>query len=220
MGAAETRVDRRTRAARSEGRDGREALLAGAAAVFAERGFRGASVEEIARRAGFSKGALYWHFESKDDLFFALLEQRVDRPVREAIALLESAPPERDMSVEASRVFVELLTRERELLLLDQEYWALAARDARLRVRYARREAELRAALSRALAARVEHLGRPVDDTPVEEIATTFLALAKGLALAKLVDADAVPDHLLGETFALVYAGLIHRAATFSHESV
>ena len=45
--------------------------------VFAERGYRDASMDEIVGRAGYSKGALYWHFSSKEDLFFALLEERV-----------------------------------------------------------------------------------------------------------------------------------------------
>jgi len=57
------------------GRDARAAFLRAAAAVFSERGFQDASVEDIAHRAGYSKGAIYWHFESKDDLFLALLEE-------------------------------------------------------------------------------------------------------------------------------------------------
>src|SRR5436190_12596775 len=103
------RVDRRTRSARAEGRDGREALLAAALAVFAERGYRDASVDEVAERAGYSKGALYWHFSSKDDLFYALLEERILKPWEESISMLESASADEDMAPEASRLFRELL---------------------------------------------------------------------------------------------------------------
>src|SRR6266576_5052290 len=95
-----TRVDRRTRSARAERRDAREALLEAALQVFAERGYRDSSVDDIAERAGYSKGALYWHFSSKDDLFFALLEERIIQSWREGIELLESATPERDMALE------------------------------------------------------------------------------------------------------------------------
>src|SRR3954468_2696393 len=105
----------RTRSARSEGRDTRNEMLESALAVFAERGYRDASVNEIAERAGYSKGALYWHFSSKDDLFFALLEERIIQSWREGIELLESATPERDMALEASQRFVELLRGQREL---------------------------------------------------------------------------------------------------------
>src|SRR5918911_4591826 len=99
------RVDRRTRAARAEGRAARDELLDAALAVFARRGYRDAGVDEIAAEAGYSKGALYWHFSGKEDLLMALLEERVDTPLRERFELLASAPPERDMSLEASRQF-------------------------------------------------------------------------------------------------------------------
>jgi AcrR family transcriptional regulator len=98
-----------------------EALLAAAAEVFAERGFKDASADEVAAGAGYSKGAAYWHFESKDDLFFALMDATVEAPTHEMIELLESAPAERDMAPEGSRRFVEVLTGQRELLLLEHE---------------------------------------------------------------------------------------------------
>lgn len=209
------RVDRRTRAARAEGRDAREALLEAATRVLAERGFRDASVDEIAERAGYSKGAFYWHFAGKDDLFYALVEERVDQPMREMIDLLEAAPPEQDMAPEGSRRFVELLQGERELLLLAHEYWSQAVRDPKLRARYAKRQADIRAALGRALEARFEHLGGPRLQAP-EEFATAIMGLAAGLAQEKLIDSDAVPDDLFGRIIALVYAGFAAREVRLS----
>ena len=206
------RIDRRTRTARAEGRDGREALLEAAAEVFALRGYRDSSVDEIAQRAGYSKGAVYWHFASKDDLFLALLEERIDRPTREMIELLESAPPEQDMVPEANQRFMEVLRGQRELLLLEHEYWSQAVRDPQVRARYTRRQAKLRAALAKALAVRVRHLGAPPLDADPEAMATAFMGLTAGLAQQKLVDPDTVPDHLLGDIFALVYAGHVARA--------
>ena len=205
------RLDRRTRTARAEGRDGRTALLEAAMEVFAQRGYRDASVDEIAERAGYSKGAIYFHFSGKDDLFFALLEERVDRPMREAIKLLESAPPEEDMAAEASRRFVELVHGQRELILLDHEYRSQALRDSRLRARYVRREAKLRSVLAKGLQARLKHLGAPPAAAP-EQIATALLSLVFGLAQEWLIEPDAVPDQLLGDMFALIYAGHVARA--------
>jgi AcrR family transcriptional regulator len=204
-----SRLDRRTRAARSERRDARAALLDAAGEVFAARGLRDASVDEIAERAGYSKGAVYWHFDSKDDLFIALLEERIDRPTREMIELLESAPPEQDMGPEASRRFVELLRRERELLLLEQEYWSQALRDPVLRRRYARRQARLRTALGRALVTRVEHLGGPLMNAGQgETLATVVMSLASGLARERLINPRAVPDGLLGDALVLLWRGV------------
>src|SRR6058998_4036386 len=120
----EARVDQRTRAARAQGRESRDELLTAALRVFAQRGYREAGVDEIAAEAGYSKGALYWHFSGKEELLTALLEERIDAPMRERIALLASAPPERDMSVEGTRAFDRQLDREREALLLEREYWS------------------------------------------------------------------------------------------------
>src|SRR4051812_22222521 len=83
------RIDRRTRAARAQGREARDDLLAAALRVFARRGYGQAGVDEIADAAGYSKGALYWHFSSKEDLLLALIEERIDAPMREMVALLE-----------------------------------------------------------------------------------------------------------------------------------
>ncbi len=55
-------------------------IVTAAAREFATRGFRGASLDRIARRAGVTKGGIYFHFRSKEDLFFAALdEQRAGR---------------------------------------------------------------------------------------------------------------------------------------------
>src|SRR5689334_11901153 len=167
----QARLDRRTRAARQEGREARDELLSAALRVFARRGYRDAGVDEIAAEAGYSKGALYWHFSGKEELLAALLEERIDVPMRERFALLASAPPEQDMSEEATRAFAQQLDREREALLLEREYWSLAIRDPELRARYAERQTELRRDLTVALEARAEHLGTPDVSTSAEDVA-------------------------------------------------
>jgi AcrR family transcriptional regulator len=211
-GAEEGRLDRRTRAARAQGREGRDELLAAALQVFARRGYRHAGVDEIAAAAGYSKGALYWHFSSKEDLLLALLEERIDAPMREMVALLESAPPERDMSLEASRAFARRLTTQRDAVLLEREYWSLAIRDPELRARYAERQTELRRALARALEARARHLGTLDLPMPADDVARIVMSIIGGLAVEELIEPGSVRPELLGETLALVYAGLVARA--------
>ena len=210
--AVEARLDRRTRAARAQGGEARGELLSAALRVFARRGYGQAGVDEIAAEAGYSKGALYWHFSSKEELLMALLEERVDAPMREMVSLLESAPPERDVSVEASRNFAERLGRQRDAVLLEREYWSLAIRDPELRARYAERQTELRSALAAALTARVRHLGTPDVGMPVEDVARIVMSIAGGLAVDELVEPGSVRPELLGETLALIYSGLMARA--------
>jgi AcrR family transcriptional regulator len=206
------RLDRRTRAARAEGHTARDELLTASLRVFACRGYREAGVDEIAAEAGYSKGALYWYFSGKEELLMALLEERIDAPNRDRVALLASAPPERDMSVEATRAFAQQLGEEREAMLLEREYWSLAIRDPELRTRYAERQAELRSALAAAMEARARHLGTPELTMPAEDVARIVMSIIGGLAVDELIEPGSVRPELLGEALALVYAGLVARA--------
>ena len=210
--AGAARVDRRTRAARAQGREARAELLEAALRVFARRGYRQAGVDEIAAEAGYSKGALYWHFSGKEDLLQALLEERIDAPMRERVGLLESAPPERDMSVEASREFARQLGTERDAVLLEREYWSLAIRDPQLRARYVERQTELRGALAAAIEVRARHLGTPEIPMPAEDVARIVTSIFRGLAVDELIEPGSVRPELVGEAFAVVYAGLVARA--------
>ncbi|MEA2201446.1 MAG: hypothetical protein QOI89_2042 [Solirubrobacteraceae bacterium] len=206
------RLDQRTRAARARGREARDELLTAALRVFARRGFGQAGVDEIAAEAGYSKGALYWHFSGKEELLLALLQERVDTPMRDRVALLESAPPERDMSVEASREFARQLGGQREAVLLEREYWSLAIRDPELRAGYAERQTELRGALASALEARARHLGASGLTMQAEDVARIVMSIIGGLAVDELIEPGSVRPELLGEALALIYAGLVARA--------
>ena len=132
--------------------------------------------------------------------------------MREAVALLASAPPDRDMSVEASREFARRLSKERDAVLLEREYWSLAIRDPELRAHYAERQAELRGAFAGALEARARHLGTPGLPMPAEDVARMVMSIIGGLSVDELVEPGSVSPELLGETLALVYAGLVARA--------
>jgi AcrR family transcriptional regulator len=209
---ADGRVDQRTRAARSQGREAREELLTAALRVFAARGYSEAGVDEIAAEAGYSKGALYWHFSGKEQLLTVLIDERIDAPMRDRFALLASAPPEQDMSLEATSAFAERLRDEREAMLLEREYWSLAIRDPELRARYAKRQTELRDALAAAMSARGRHLGTPELTMPAEDVARIVMSIIGGLAVDELIEPGSVRPELLGEALALIYAGLVARA--------
>ncbi len=208
-----TRLDRRTKTARAEGAEARVEFLSAALRVFARRGYREASVDEIAAEAGYSKGAVYWHFSGKAELLLTLLEERVDVPMREKVALLASAPVEQDMSVEASDTFARLGAEEREALMLEREYATLALRDPELQTRYTERQGELRRDLGTAMEARARHLGTPDLGLPAEDVARIVMAIIAGLSSDELIEPGSVRPELLGEALAIIYAGLVARAA-------
>src|SRR5476649_2370447 len=65
-----------------------EKLFEAAARVFEEQGIGGASIETIAAAAGFSRGAFYSNFKSKDELIIAMLENHVEQSIRRSRELL------------------------------------------------------------------------------------------------------------------------------------
>ena len=190
----------------------RDVLLDAAARVFAQDGYAGASVDRITERARLSKGTFYWHFKSKQDLFLTLVEERIDAPARSLMEVTRTAPAEAATAPVVSRGLADLFTGRRDLLVLLQEYWAAAVRDAGIRRRYRRRQRELVGTLAEALSARHDATGVALT-IPAERLATAFVALAQGLALEAAVDPDAVDASLYGEILSLVYEGLAARAA-------
>ena len=189
----------------------RERLLDAAAEVFAERGYRATTVDDIAAAAGLTKGAVYWNFEGKEALFSALIEERVDRRARALMGVTEHSPRETDTAPIVSRGISSFADEQQALVLLLQEYWLLAVRDDELRSAYVERQRALRDQLAAALEARHRTTGVPLT-FPAERLATGIIAMASGLAQERIADPQNVPDELLGELLALLYDGLVHRA--------
>jgi len=67
-------------------------ILGAAMAVFAEKGFAAARLDEIASRAGVSKGALYLYFETKEELFRAVVEQAIAPNIQAIRAMIAAHP--------------------------------------------------------------------------------------------------------------------------------
>jgi len=67
-------------------------ILDAALAVFAEKGFAAARLDEIAARAGVSKGALYLYFETKEDIFRAVVGQMIAPNIQAVRAMIAAHP--------------------------------------------------------------------------------------------------------------------------------
>lgn len=162
-------------------------LLDAAERCFAERGYHETTVDAIAERAGVSKGAFYWHFESKRDAFTALIDRMVGElhpRWREFLAASTGAAALRSLLEAAPGV------AEPSFALADAslEYMAEARRDS---------------ALARRLAAQL-HSGRDLlaeqirrgvaegefRDVDAEAYAAAIVAAGKGLGLIRMLDPD------------------------------
>src|SRR5574344_1261047 len=87
----------------------REKILASALALFVEKGYERTTFEDIARRLRMTKGAVYWHFPSKENLLVELIRGMIERFSREMIA--ESHFPDRITYAEVRDVMIDHAVR-------------------------------------------------------------------------------------------------------------
>ena len=194
---------RRTQAERR--RETRERLLEAAARVFARRGFRAASMDEIAAEAGYSTGAIYWHFEGKDDLFLAMASEfAVDR-VREIDDVIGDAGVDvAERGRRAGDQWMERLARDPTRFRIAMEFRNYAQDRPQVRRALADRVAAVREATARQLE---EDAGNEAIELllPADDLAAVIRALGLGLAIEKLTDPDAIRDDLFGDFLFLLF---------------
>lgn len=185
----------------------RRALLDAAARVFARQGFQGASVEAVSEEAGFSRGALYSNFKSKEDLFLALWEERIERRRRELREVMDRAGGPAQGLAPASANVMETFDRERDWFVLYFEFALQAARDPEFAERFEQVREQGLAELGAGIASGLEKAGLDSSLEPAD-IALALKALSYGLALERLVKEDSVPDELHGRVMELIFRGL------------
>jgi AcrR family transcriptional regulator len=189
----------------------RRRILDAALAEFQDHGYEGTSLQAVAKRAGVTKGAIYWSFSDKQDLFLALVHEQLDVPTEKLMRITEDAPSEVETVPLVSQGMAELIRNQPAVMLLMFEHWSLATRDPKLRGGFNRRQSEMRSAMARALEARHATTGVPLT-YPAERLATGILCLAAGIAMQAMVEPAAAPDELFGELLGIIYDGLAARA--------
>lgn len=178
------------RLSRAEQRDAtRRRVLDAARDAFARDGFHAASTDAICRAAGFTRGALYASWRTKEELFLAVFD-------RESAARFAGLEDLEGVAVAAAY----------ERLLRDDDGWSAAvveftlhaARHPEVAAAFAERTAELRA----RLVARAVRAG--LGDTAAERFVHTFLALGSGVLVERLANAGAFPEGVLPEVVGLL----------------
>lgn len=204
----------------------RERLMDAAFDVFAEVGVHTASVEAICERAGFSRGAFYSNFESKEELFFALSDREVDKTLSRASDIARdilpaSAPQgagDGDPVAELVRTMITFVGGEANWHRIVAEYRLLAMRDGAVAARYIAFAEQLNDRVSTMLESITLGAGlRFVGD--VRLISRTLLALfgaiTEGQLLAGGASEGAVkPEESLDFDAIVAYVHLVTEPAT------
>jgi AcrR family transcriptional regulator len=173
----------------------RRRLLDAAARVFAKRGYRSASVEEISSEAGYTIGALYSNFSGKEEVLLALLEQRVAQIAERIVTAALQVDTPTDKLRAGAREWMEFLDDEPELYALMVEFWTIWVRDDEQRPHHGRRFAAAREYIGGLIQQKADEIGVTMR-LPPDQIGAVVMALADGLALQYLANPDAVPKEL------------------------
>lgn len=161
----------------------RKRLLDAARSVFTTVGYQGATLDDIAAKAGFTKGALYWHFPNKQAIFMALIADAI----QQNIEILAALTPEDLSAEEAKRRLSQWIDGIDEREILPQfgvELEIEARRDASFRAIHQAMIAKHEAAIGDFLTRYFNRIGeRPV--MPIPELSSALITIFKGFALAR-----------------------------------
>jgi len=189
----------------------RRALLATARELFLRDGYFATSLERVAETAGYSKGAVYSNFGSKDELCLAVLDLVVAERARELALALVSASDTAGR-IAAAESWVDEVTADQGWITLEVEVASQVRGEARLRTALAERAAARRTSLAAALTAAAAAAGTTLP-APADHLATALISAGLGLALQRAVDPALDVRPVFG-AFAGLVAALADGAAT------
>lgn len=174
----------RTRPTRAETR---ERILHAAGEVFTSRGYEGASVDLVAAAAGLTKGAVYSSFSGKDELFFALVADRLDQRLAIVAHAADGQRDLRQLFDNAESDLAALFTTQRDWQLLFIECWARAMRDPGRRGEWAHQRRAARAVITDFFERHAAATGTPLP-VPAADLALAAMALSNGFAMEYIAD--------------------------------
>jgi len=201
-GASRSRQAERTRATRRK-------LLDAAKRVFAQDGFEAARLEDIASGAGYTRGAFYAHFDSKEDIFFALFEEWVGERI-ESLTTALRRHSDQESKLEALRTHYAGLAKDRSLVLISMEFKLFAMRHPEAHARLRSRHRRIRASIAEMFSEIMGALGRTIP-IAYPAAAASLAAVSQGLLLENLIDPKTLSDEdirrVLGMFFDSVFSG-------------
>ena len=174
-------------------RQTRKDLVTSARQVFLKRGFHGASLDEIAESAGYSKGAVYSNFSGKDELFLAVFDAHQERRARELTTIVFGEKRLQDAYHAIAQSMSTASLQEPQWTPLLLEFWMHASRHEKLR----KVVSEKRERFLDLTADLIDELGRrhAVEFAlTTKEIARGSAALSRGMALERLLNPGVSAD--------------------------
>lgn len=181
----------------------RARLLDAAATVFASRGYDGASLDDVAAAAGLTKGAVYSGFASKDELFYALVAERLQQRLQVVADAAGSQRTLQELFTDAEDELAALFIAQRDWHLLFIEAWARAVRDPGRREEWARHRRAARAVIADFFEQQATSAGVALPAS-ADDLALVAIALANGIAMEHIADPDTADPGLFARMLGLL----------------
>ena len=176
--------------------DTRDKLFEAAARVCEEQGIGGASIEDIAAAAGFTRGAFYSNFKSKDELIIAMIEEHVDQSIQRMHELSGRAQNPAGFHQRAPQHGPQQAGSARPLPLLHMEMILFVARAEKRRPELAKRLRARRKLIADIVETTAKNSGRKTILNP-NWVGAVVLALEDGFRLHRLIDPETPADSFL-----------------------
>ena len=174
----------------------RQELISAAEVCFVTDGFHATSVDQVAERAGYTKGAVYSNFAAKEDLFFAVYQRRVEHVVTEVAPGLRRAGAQQALDWLAT-TSIERRDRDDGWLAVFFEFWGHVMRHPELRERFAAIHARVLELMAEGVRQLAEDRGLALpSDVTASQVALAWNALEVGLGLERLTQPQAVDEVL------------------------
>ena len=185
-------------------------LLDAAQKVFAKKGLDGASVEDIAATAGYTRGAFYSNFASKNDLFIEMLRRDHDRADAEFFALRDDNLS-LDYIQERTRDIYSKLYRDNECFMSWTEARLLSARDPKFRAKLNALMLEKRAKIAEFIDYFNKRVGiKPA--VPPSIMALGFMSLIEGVKLFAISSPGEMTPEVAETTLAMFIESVMQQA--------
>ncbi|MFB7394542.1 TetR/AcrR family transcriptional regulator [Streptomyces sp. NPDC056191] len=178
----------------------RAALLKAALETFAEHGFHATTIEQICERAGYTRGAYYSNFASKEELFLALFDEHSDRTVRRLAESIDALTAEEYTLTRLAELAARVEPDERDWYLVTTEFTLHAIRDPQAAWVLARHDARLRTEIARGLTLVLRRAGRELT-VDADRFARLLIALREGGLAQSYVEPAELPPGSLERQF-------------------
>ena len=193
----------------------RQCLLHAAGRVFSRHGMAHASVEQVATEAGYTKGAFYANFKSKEELFLAILDERFAERVRVLDELMDQGGSMEEQARAGGAEFQDYVKGDPEWERLFFEFSAHASREEAFRQELIARYRTLIDRIAAVATQRLQAAGLEPPGDP-RTFALAVFAAGNGVALQQLLDPDDTPDDLYSGMLELLTLGVLAKAGALS----